>query len=158
MKVQPHCSVTLHYTMEPEDDAPFPFPTGPFRMECLIGHGVLLPALEEALLGRNEGETVEVLLPPGAFGQDSSPKRLVPLSVEDIAEHGPHEPGAIRHIMDAQRRLQPFRVVKQDGRLVWADFRHPFADRSFRFRVRVEKVRWATLDEIKNAARHGAHH
>ncbi|MGQ9749154.1 FKBP-type peptidyl-prolyl cis-trans isomerase [Desulfosoma sp.] len=158
MKVQPHCSVRLYYTMEAADDAPFPYPTGPFRMECLIGHGVLHPCLEEALLGKEEGETVEVLLPPGAFVADSRLESFVPLPVERIAEDGPHEEGAIRHVMDAQHRLQPFRVVKQNGGLVWADFRHPLADRSFRFQIRVEKVRWATLEEIKNAARHGAVH
>ncbi|MEJ5347791.1 MAG: hypothetical protein WHS46_03775 [Desulfosoma sp.] len=158
MKVQPYCSVTLRYTLEPTDESPFPFPTGPFRMECLVGHGVLLPSLEEAILGLEEGTSVEILLPPGAFGNDPSSKGLVPLPVQSIAEEGPHETGSIRHIMDDQRRLQPFRIVKQDEGIVWADFSHPFAERSFLCRVCVEKLRWATLDEIKNAARHGAFH
>ncbi len=127
-------------------------------MECLVGHGVLLPFLEEAILGLEEGDSVDVLLPSGAFGNDPSLQGLVLLPVQSIAEEGPHEVGAIRHIMDDQRRLQPFRVVKQDEGIVWADFSHPFAERSFLFRVHVEKVRWATLEEIKNAARYGAFH
>lgn len=155
MKVQPHCSVTLSYTLKPEDDDPFPFPTGPFRMECLVGHGRLLPPLEQAILSKDEGEEVEVVLKPGEFVEDAPCGRIVPVPVEAIAEGGPHPEGSIRHMMDEARRLQPFRVIKQDGAVVWADFSHPFSGRSFRFRIRVEKVRWATLEEIKNAA-HGA--
>lgn len=158
MKVQPHCSVTLSYTLEPSDTGPFPFPKGPFRMECLVGHRVLPPSLEQAILGLEEGDSVEVLLSPGEFIADPSSEGLVPLPVENIAEQGPHPQGSIRHIMDDARRLRPFRVVKQDGALVWADFSHPLSGRSFRFQIRVEKVRWATLEEIKNALRHGALH
>jgi len=158
MKVQPHCSVTLTYTLEPSDAGPFPFPKGPFRMEALVGHHVLVPSLEEAILGLEEGDDVEVILSSDEFVGATSQENPVPLPVESIAEHGPHPEGAIRHIMDPQRRLKPFRVVKHDGSVVWADFSHPFSGRSFRLRIHVEKVRWATLEEIKNAVRHGAFH
>ncbi len=158
MKVQPHCSVTLHYTLEPMDEDPFPYPTGPFRMECLVGHERLPPPIEQAVLGLQEGEQVEVVLKPGELVEDPSSGRPVPVPVDKIAEEGPHPEGAVRHIMDEARRLQPFRVVKQDEAIVWADFSHPFAGRAFRLRIRVENVRWATLEEIKNAARHGAPH
>lgn len=158
MKVQLHCAVTLSYTVKPGDEEPFPFPTGPFRMECLVGHGRLLPPLERAIMGLDEGDQVEVDLKPGQFVEDASPRRPVPVPVDNIAEEGPHPEGSIRHLMDEARRLQPFRVVKHDGAVVWADFSHPFAGRSFRLRVRVEKVRWATLEEIKTAAKDGAPH
>lgn len=158
MKVQPHCAVTLSYTVEPADEGPFPFPTGPFRMECLVGHGRLLPPLERAVLGLEEGEYVEVVLKPGEFVQDVACGRIIPVPVEAVAEKGPHPQGSIRHMMDEARRLQPFRVVKQDGGVVWADFSHPFSGRPFRFRIRVEKVRWATLEEIKNAAHDATPH
>ncbi len=151
MKVEPNTVVRFRYTMEPEDAAPFPYPKGPYRVEALIGHDRFLPAMEEALMGLKEGEEREIRLSPEEFAGASNPEHIQALSVTDIVEDGPFQVGDIRHRMDSQRRLQPFRVVKHEGETVWADFSHPFSGRSFRFHIKVERIRWATLDEIKAA-------
>ncbi len=149
MKIQPNTMVTVRYTMEPVGDEAFPYPKGPFRMEALVGHGRLLPGLERALMGATEGAALEVVLEPEDFAGGAGGDAY--LLREDVVEEGPLEVGAVRHTMDENRCLRPFRILAVDGDRLRVDFSHPFAGRAFRFRVVVERVRWASLEELRAA-------
>ncbi|SMC24055.1 FKBP-type peptidyl-prolyl cis-trans isomerase SlyD [Desulfacinum hydrothermale DSM 13146] len=149
MKIQPNTMVTLRYTLEPVDSQGFHYPRGPYKMEVIMGHDRLLPGLEEALMGVDEGATVEVVLEPGRFAGESEEESHV--SRREVVEEGPVEVGDLRHTMDENRCLRPFRVLAVEGDRLRVSFAHPLAGRSFRFQVAVERVRWATLEEIKAA-------
>ncbi|SHF98228.1 FKBP-type peptidyl-prolyl cis-trans isomerase SlyD [Desulfacinum infernum DSM 9756] len=149
MKIQPNTMITVRYTLEPVGSEAFPYPKGPYRMEALVGHGRLLPGLEEALMGAEEGAAVEVVLDPQDFAGEVGAEAHI--AREDVVEEGPLEVGAVRHTMDENRCLRPFRILAVEGDRLRVSFGHPFAGKPFLFRVVVEKVRWASLEEIRAA-------
>ncbi len=141
--------VALSYQIEPDDQAAFPFPRGPFRMNVITGHDRLLPALEKAIMGRQAGDTITVDVPPDELFGEVEQDRVRRLSLDQVVDPQMLKPGSIHHIMDPGSKLKPFRVVSVEGDQVVADFNHPLAGRPVLFRVTIEKIRWATLDEIK---------
>jgi FKBP-type peptidyl-prolyl cis-trans isomerase 2 len=137
--------------MDPEHQAPYPYPKGAFVMQVLVGYDRLPPALEEVLLGKEEGERAKVVLTPETLlgRADATAPTAVPLG--EIVDPGELRVGQIHHIMDESSSLQPFRVVEIDQDHVMADFSQPLAQHPVPFDISIEEVRWATLDEITRA-------
>lgn len=129
-------------------------------MAYLHGHKNLLPALEEALVGLQEGDTKIVsLAPEQAYGQ---PK-------PDATQRIP-----VKHLIKPPKRLLPGLLVKvqteqgaTNGRIVKVgkfmvdiDFNHPFAGKVLIFDIKIESIREATSEEIQHGHAHGkgGHH
>lgn len=158
MRAQRHCVVTFQYWIEPVDPEPFPYPRGPYRMEVLLGEGRLPPSLEQLLLGMEAGERTDVTLEPGAMFGPLRDDAVTEVPRSDVVEEGDRlQVGAVCHLMDEKRRLRPFRVRALGPNTVLADFNHPLAGRRLRLRVTMESVRWAALEEIKQARLRDAH-
>lgn len=111
--------------------------------------GALIGKIEAALEGKAVGEQVEVTLEPEeGFGPHRSE-----LTFTDDIENVPEEHrylGSEVEFQNERGESMLFRVTRiENGRLT-IDANHPLAGRTLRYRVRVEAIRPATLDEVVN--------
>jgi len=141
--------VTDHKTNEVIDTS-----AGGEPMVYLHGAGNIIPGLEEALIGKVVGDSVEVVIEPDqAYGQHS-PERVqqVPRDVFQGIEN--LQVGAL---LDAQTESGPLTlcVVALDDETVTVDANHPLAGKSLKFNISVEAIRDASAEEQAHGHVHG---
>lgn len=152
--------VSLFYQLTDETGTALESNQNDLPLAYLHGAGSLLPALEEALEGKQAGDSLTVTLPPDkAYGnvRDNAVSRV-----------------PVKHLAGKYKRLLPGMLVKvqtdqgvANGKIVKAgkfmvdvDFNHPFAGRTLTFKVRIAEVRAATPEELDHGHAHGlgGHH
>jgi len=126
----------------------------------LHGHNNLLPALEEALAGKEPGAKFSLTLPPEkAYGQ-VEPNKTQRVSIKHLV-HQPKRllPGMVVHVQTEQGQVAS-KVVKVGKFMVDVDLNHPFAGKTLEFNIEVVSIRDATADEINHGHAHGegGHH
>ena len=116
--------------------------------EVTLGEGELPPTVEDALIDRPEGDTIEVTCPEGeAFG-DPDPEAIVAVSREDFPADMELEKGGLVNIRvepeegeDEEEAAEMAAViieVNPDG--VILDANHPLAGRPATFKVTVDAI------------------
>jgi FKBP-type peptidyl-prolyl cis-trans isomerase SlyD len=132
------------------DEAPF---------AVLHGHGALLPALENALVGHRAGDRVDLTLEPGdAFGERRADwtQRVSKKYFPNAARLKP----GMQAQLQTEQGPRTVTVVKVGGKVIDVDLNHPLAGRTLRFELEVVDVREATPEEISHGHAHGpdGHH
>lgn len=159
LKVEENRVVTLAYTLSEVGGEVLDRATESDPVVYLHGHGSLVPALEEALAGREVGEKFELELPPeDAFGPRlEEAERVIPRDAfpPDLEL----EPG-LELALEDDGEAVPFWIKKVEGDRIVIDLNHPFAGRTVRFEAEVLKIREATEDELSHGHAHGpdGHH
>ena len=147
--------VTLQYTVrDPEgaviDDGQHPL------VYLHGGYDGIFPLVEEALHGKEVGDTVDVVLSPDdAFGeQDPELVRIEDVGVFPVEV----EAGMMFEADDPETGdVLVYRVTDvADGKAV-VDGNHPLAGMKIRFKATVDGVREASAEEIAHGHAHGEH-
>ena len=125
-------------------------------IEALLGHGSLVPGLEQALDGHEKGDSFTTTLNPAlAYGEmDES---LIQTIDRRMFGDFPLEVGNVFEADTSRGRVGV--VVKEirDNEVV-VDGNHPLAGQTLTFLVTVEDVREATKEEIEHGhVHHGGH-
>ena len=126
-------------------------------------HGAhnIIPGLENALAGKQAGDTLEVTIPPEqAYGlKDDSLMQEVPRSMFAGVEEEQIIPGAEFHAQ-TNAGMQTIVITAVNGDTITIDGNHPLAGQTLHFDVTVLDVRAATKDEISHGHAHGpgGHH
>ncbi|GIX36201.1 MAG: peptidyl-prolyl cis-trans isomerase [Lysobacteraceae bacterium] len=148
--------VRFHYWLRPlpEPDALLESSAGGEPVTVLLGHGALLPALEQALLGRSAGERFSVDVEAGrAYG----PHR--PELVQRVSRKHFKDPGRLRAgqqaLVATRDGPRPVTVLKVGMSVVDVDLNHPLAGRDLRFEIELIEVRAATPEELEHGHAHG---
>ena len=157
MQIAERTVVTIHYTLTDSKGTVLDSSEGPDSGEPLSyvhGSGMIVPGLEEALLGKSEGDQVKVTVAPeGGYGPRED-KLVEKLSRDEFPEgdievgmhfraHGPH--GA-----------KVLTVTAVDAETVTVDGNHPLAGVTLNFDVKVVGVREATAKDMHGEG-HGDH-
>ena len=120
------------------------------------GYDGIFALVEQALQGKNVGETCDVYLQPvDAFGEyDASLVRIEPR-----AKFPPKIEVGMRFQGEAEGSGEAliYTVTDIAGEKVVVDGNHPLAGMALRFRSTVDAVRIATAEEIEHGHAHGAH-
>ena len=151
--------VIIHYTLKDDAGAVLDSSAGGEPLAYIQGHGNLVPGLEKALEGKQDGESVAVSLAPAdGYGvRDAALVRRVPKRTLQGS-------GEIKKGMQFQARtddgMRLFTVTAVVGDMVTLDGNHPLADQTLHFNVDVVSVREATNEELEHGHVHGAggHH
>jgi FKBP-type peptidyl-prolyl cis-trans isomerase SlyD len=159
MQVATDTVVTIHYTLKDDSGAVIDSSSGGEPLAYIQGHGNLVPGLEKALEGKEDGAQVAVTLAPadGYGSRDAALVRRVP-------RRSLQGSGEIRQGMQFQARTEEgmrlFTVTGVVGDMVTLDGNHPLADRTLHFEVQVVSVRAASAEELEHGHVHGAggHH
>lgn len=131
----------------------------------LFGAGNVLPALEEALSGKGEGDSFEVFIDfENGYGDYEEEKKvIVPKSA--FKEEGKKNKdilkvGNVIPMKDDQGNQMRGEVVKVDYKGVHMDFNSPLAGMDLYFKGEIVEVRDPEPEEIEHGHVHGpgAHH
>jgi len=123
--------------------------TGDSELCCLVGYGVLFPALEEKLEGLAQGSQRTVLLKPEqAFGL-RNPEAQVEVDRSDFPDDV--APGDCYEAEDEDGRPVLLQVLDVTEEGVLVDSNHPLAGQVLRFEVEAREVRPATELELLEA-------
>lgn len=113
-------------------------------------HGVqgdLLPALEQALDGKQVGNIVEVVVPPGEGFGEYDPNQTFTDNIDDVPEEY-RQIGAQAQFQNENGEARTFVVSKIEGDQVTLDGNHPFAGKTVTFVVNVKAIREASEQEL----------
>ena len=125
-------------------------------LEFIIGKGQIIPGLEKALVGMNEGESGDIMVPAAeAYGEvNEEAKQTLPVEQfegvdlkEGMTLYGQGENGETVQVT----------VTSFDDKEVNVDFNHPLAGKDLMFSVTVLSAREATEDEAATGQVGGAH-
>jgi FKBP-type peptidyl-prolyl cis-trans isomerase 2 len=140
-QVEEGVEVSASYTMSDENGNLIASSETDGPMVFVIGKGAVLPAIEEAVIGRKAGDRLEFEVPPErAFGLHrpelvfESPRANLPPGV-DV------QPGAQLFSGMGDRPKFSLRVVKETENGVLLDGNHPLAGRTLRISLHVTGVR-----------------
>ena len=121
----------------------------------LVGHRGILAGLEEELLGKQTGDTLEVTLPPErAFGlrDEAQVERMSKKYFKHVKRL---EKGMVTQV-NTKNGPRPITILKVGSKVVDVDLNHPRAGETLRFSLEVMAVRKATDEELAHGHAHGA--
>ena len=151
--------VTIHYTLKDDKGAVLDSSAGGEPLAYIQGHGNLVAGLEKALEGKQDGNTLAVLVSPEE-GYGTRNEELI----QRVPKRALQGSGEIKKGMQFQARtedgMRVFTVTALAGDMVTLDGNHPLADQTLHFDVEVVGVREATTEELEHGHVHGAggHH
>ncbi|MDX1624958.1 MAG: peptidylprolyl isomerase [Wenzhouxiangellaceae bacterium] len=140
--------VTIDYTLTDEEGQVIDTSEGREPLAYLHGHGNIIPGLEKALEGKEEGEelTVEVDAEEG-YGPHR-PELVQNVSMEAFAGVDKVEPGMKFNAESAQGPLV-VKVTKIEGEQVTIDANHELAGQDLKFDVKIRDIREASKQELE---------
>ena len=152
--IQPNSFVVLEYTLRDDDGEVLDASDceGGEPIAYVHGYGMLVPGLEAALVGLNQGDEREVIVPADAGYGERDDELVMEL---DRAEFP--EPAAVKvgdeFVAEAPDGDEvPMEVIEVRDDVVVVDANHPLAGITLHYSVKVREVRDATEEEITQAA------
>jgi len=157
VNVEANKVVSFHYSVS--DGGSEPVDSSRERgqpLSVLIGHGNIIPGLEQALLGRAVGERFEVSVEPAqAYGERRANfTQRVPKKYFDHAERLRAGDVTVLHTREAGPRSVV--VLKVGSSVIDVDLNHPLAGKTLTFDVEITAIRDASEQEIEHRHAHGA--
>ena len=142
IRIQPGSFLTLHYRLAGPDGADVVNTFGGKPATLSLGTGQLAPALEQRLIGLEEGTRQRFEVPAGdAFGP-RNPELLQRVKLQLLHELGDpdasYAPGDVVQFPTPDGRGSYAGVVRETGEdWLLFDFNHPLAGRAVQFEVQV---------------------
>jgi len=153
MKVGKDTIVTLDYELR-LDDGQLVESTRETKRPFIFcfGRSNVLPAIEEALEGKEEGYEVELELPPEKAYGPVMEEAIYDVPRSQFPPDSNLEVGSTMMMETPQGEQYPFRIAEVTEEQVKVDFNHPMAGRTLFFKLYVTGVREASPDEILKMA------
>jgi FKBP-type peptidyl-prolyl cis-trans isomerase SlyD len=147
MQIANNRVVSIEYTLKDDEGRVLDTSEGLEPLAYLHGAGNIVPGLEEALDGKQEGEALNVQVPPDkAYGEkDARLQQDVPKTV--FQTDSQIKPG-MRFEAQSPQGTQIITVVDVADDQVTIDANHPLAGQTLSFEVKVVGVRNASEQEI----------
>lgn len=160
MTISQNKVVTIHYqVVDVASNEVIDSSEGGAPMVYLHGHQNIVPGLEKALEGKKLGDEFEVTVAAAdAYGVYSEDRvQQVPLAAFEGVEQ--LEPGMA---FTAQTEHGPVSIIvtEVDDATATVDANHPLAGKDLHFKVKVESLRDASVEELSHGHVHGegGHH
>ena len=148
MQIQPNAFVTLHCRLE--DAAGVRLDDGDEPIEYVHGYSILVPGLENALLGLNVGDEKKVVVKPEDGFGDRDEELVLEVDRSEFPKEV--EPGDELVAESEDGEEAPMVVVEVREDAVIVDANHPYAGKTLHYHVRVVGIREASESEIEEAA------
>jgi FKBP-type peptidyl-prolyl cis-trans isomerase SlyD len=149
VKVTENSFVTIDYLIRLREGQTFPQDGVPETISFCLGHGVMPPALEEAMLGMgvDEGKSVH-LSPDEAYGELDE-DLITEVDRADFEGEVDLQPGLVFETVDDENHPVYFVVseVKEDSVII--DFNHPLAGKEVNIDFTLRAVREARPEDFQ---------
>ena len=153
MKIEQNTFVAIDYTIEVKNgETPQGLRKG-FSARFVYGKDPILPALERALMGREQGEEVHVVIPPEQSFGKYDPGLVNKISLEHIHHPDALKEGEYYEEPGPDGRAVRFLVREIHDDYVLADFNHPAAGKTLVLKAMITEVRQASTEEVLNSLR-----
>jgi FKBP-type peptidyl-prolyl cis-trans isomerase SlyD len=145
---------SIHYTLTNETGETLDSSEGQEPLSYLHGAGNIIPGLEQALLGKTAGASMQVSIAPAeAYGEIQPDMiQVVPRSAFQGVEA--IEPGMAFESRDPEGHSHRIMVKSVEGDEITIDANHPLAGQQLNFDVQVVDVRDASDEEIAHGHVH----
>lgn len=148
MQIEQNRVVSFHYSLITEQNEVLDGSRGGEPIAYLHGHRNIVPGLERALEGREEGAIFKVTLTPeNAYGEYDDDK-VFDVERALFGEMALHA-GMFCHLTNEQGEDELVTVLEFDEQTVTVDANHPYAGQTLTFDVEVTALRAATAAEIE---------
>ena len=158
MKIEKDRAVRFHYTVGEVGQPATESSNGGEPLAILIGHGNIIPGLENAMEGREAGETFSVDVPAAeAYGdrKDGLTQRIP----KKHFGNQKLEPG-MQVVLQTNFGPRAVTIEKVGLTAVDVDLNHPMAGKDLHFDIEIVDVREASAEEVEHGHVHGdgGHH
>lgn len=154
MKVAKSTVVTIDYTLTSDEGDVIDSSSGGEPLAYLHGFGNIVPGLENALDGRDEGESVSVKVSPGEGYGERDPELVHAATRAQFQGIDQVEVG-MRFQARSGEEMTVVTVVEVEGDAITLDANHPLAGVNLNFDVKIVGVRAATPAELEHGHPHG---
>ena len=155
MMIKQNKVVAFDYVLKDEQDQELERSTVEDPMVYLHGHRNMMQGVEEALEGKQAGDSLNVTLPPErAYGlvKDNASQRI-PIK-HLLTKHKKYKTGMGVKV-NTQEGAKDVVITKVGRFNVDVDTNHPLAGKTITFEINIQKVRDATAGEISHGHTHG---
>jgi len=152
MKITENAFVEFHYALVNQANEVVDGTRGGEPLPYIHGKGNIIPGLEQALDGREEGEKFNVSISPEQ-GYGERDEALVSIvDAESFAGFENVDVGMLCQIEDenGEPKLITITAVNTEEEEVTIDANHPFAGQTLNFEVEIMNVRAATEAELRD--------
>lgn len=159
MSIEKNKVVLFHYTVSDESGETIESSAEGQPNAYLHGHGGIIPGLEQAMTGRETGETFTVTVAPeNAYGM-RKPDAIQRVPIKHLAGAKRWKPGMVAQVQTERGRRHVV-VAKVGHKFADVDTNHPLAGRTLTFDVEIVEVRDASAEELAHGHAHGVggHH
>jgi FKBP-type peptidyl-prolyl cis-trans isomerase SlyD len=125
-------------------------------LEFITGKGHIIPGLENALVGMNEGESADILVKAADAYGETNPEAVQTLPIEQF-EGVDLKEGMTLYGQGEDGQTVQVTVKSFNDKEVTIDFNHPLAGKDLMFSVKVLSNRPATEDEAATGQVGGEH-
>ena len=155
MEISKDRVVSIDYTLTGEQGQVLDSSDGREPLAYLHGAGNIIPGLETALEGKNEGEQVKVTIVPAQGYGEHDPK-LVQVVPRKAFTGAPTITPGMQFQGNTNQGPRIITVTKVEGDDITIDANHPLAGQTLNFDVKVVGIRDATAEELSHGHVHGA--
>ncbi len=159
MQIAKDAVVLFHYTVSEPGEPTIESSVGREPLAVLIGHGNIIPGLENAMLGRSAGDRFDATVAPAeAYGERQ--EGLVQRVPKKYLRNADQLKAGMQTIVQTQGGQRMATVAKVGMSVIDLDMNHPMAGKTLRFEVEVVEVREASAEELEHGHVHGpgGHH
>lgn len=146
--------VTIHYKLTDNSGEVIDSSEGAEPLAYLHGAGNIIPGLENALVGKTAGATLQVAIAPEDGYGEIHPQLIETVPREAFQGIDSIEPGMAFEAQGSDGQARRIVVKEVDGDEIIIDGNHPLAGVDLNFDVEVVSVREASEEEIAHGHVH----
>ncbi len=159
MPISENTVVQFFYTLKDSDGAVIESTEKDAPMAYLHGHNNMFAKVEEAMAGKDTGDTFAVTLEPADAYGERKEEAIQRVPVKHLQGSKKWRPGMVATVQTDQG-VRQVSIVKVGKFMADVDTNHPLAGKTVTFEIEVGELREATSEEIAHGHAHGVggHH
>jgi len=143
--------VKIRYYLElKEEKAPSWF-SQPVEVSFILGREAIPKIIEEAVVGKKEGDEVEIFIPPESAYGPHLPYLIKEVDINTLKHPEKIKVGEWYEEINKYGSRISFKVLEIEGNKIKADFNHPAAGKNVIMKIKILEARPATSFEILSA-------
>jgi len=146
--------VSMHYTLKDSEGNVIDTSAGAEPLTYLHGAGNIIPGLEKALVGKTQGDSLQVSVEPAEGYGELQPELIQVVDRAAFEGIDNIEAGMAFQAQSPDGNIQRIVVRSVDGDQVTVDGNHPLAGADLHFDVEITSVRAATEEEVAHGHPH----